>query len=152
MTWELRRVTAAARTTFGILWLEPRPLRSGGLNYAYRIGTSDVAVKEGGELRFGKRAHARRLDVAVLEEHQRRDAADAELGRRALVLVDVDLRDLQAPFVLSRHLVEDRRDRLAGAAPFRPVVDEHRRLGLEHFRIEGLIGDMPYIGTAHGSP
>src|SRR5919205_214504 len=37
MTWDLRRVTAAARTTFGILLLEPRPLRDGGLNYAYRI-------------------------------------------------------------------------------------------------------------------
>src|SRR6476661_6174533 len=76
-----------------------------GLNYAYRIERSDVAVKECGELRFRERAHPGRLDVAVLEKHQCRDSPDAELGRHALVLVDVDLRDLEAAFVLLGHLV-----------------------------------------------
>src|SRR5205823_4446459 len=83
------------------------PRGGGGLNYLYRIKRSDVAVKESRELGFRERAHAGGLDVAVLEEHQRRDAPDAELGRHALVLVDVDLGDLQAAFVLFRDLVQD---------------------------------------------
>src|SRR6266480_5334811 len=73
------------------------PLRLAGKSgsAAQRVSISDVAVKEGGELRLRERPDARRLDVAVLEQHQRRDAADAELRRHALVLVDVDLGDLQ---------------------------------------------------------
>src|SRR5205814_9774640 len=62
----------------------------GRLNYSYRIKRSDVAVKEGGELGLRQRADTGRLDVAVLEEHQGRDAPDTELRRHVLVLVDVD--------------------------------------------------------------
>src|SRR5436190_17101298 len=40
---------------------------------------SDVAVNEGGELRLGKRPHLLRLERAVLEEHERRDAAHVVL-------------------------------------------------------------------------
>src|SRR5258708_19660731 len=89
----------AARTTFGFCCWNPAPSVSsqgGGLNYLYRIKRSDVAVKESRELRFRERAHPGGLDVAVLEEHQRRDSPDAELGRHALVLVDVDFPDLEA--------------------------------------------------------
>src|SRR5437763_942847 len=97
------------------------PLRAGG-STTYRIKRSDVAVKESSELRFRERTDPGRLDVAVLEEHQRRDSPDAELGRHVLVLVDVDLGDLQAALVLLGDLVQDRRDRLAGPAPFGPVI------------------------------
>src|SRR5882672_8100736 len=114
MTWECaRRVLSASRTTFGILLLEPRPLWDGGLSYSYRIKRSDVAVKEGRELRLGQRADPGRLDVAVLEQHQRRDSPDAELRRHVLVLVDVDFGDLEAPFVLLGDLFEDGGDRFA---------------------------------------
>ena len=61
-----------------------------------RLTSLDIAVNEGGELRFRQRADLGGLDVAVLEQHQRRDAADAELRRRRLVLVDVDLGDFEA--------------------------------------------------------
>src|SRR3970040_1075697 len=62
------------------------------------VKASDVAVKESRELGFGQRADAGSLDVAVLEQHQRRNAAAAEFRRRLLVIVDVDLGDLQAVF------------------------------------------------------
>src|SRR6185436_332317 len=135
--------------------LENQPRRMlpnrGGAYAQDRLRPSDIAVKEGGELRFGERADAGRLDVAVLEQHQRGDAADAELGRRLLVLVDVDLRDLEAPLVLLRHLVEDRRDRLAGAAPLRPVVDQHRGVGLQDLGLESVVGHALDGVAGHGS-
>src|SRR6266850_2218784 len=118
---------------------------------AQRVSISDVAVKEGGELRLRERPHARRLDVAVLEQHQGRDAADAELRRHALVLIHVDLGDLQPAHVFPGHLVQDRRDGLAGAAPFGPVVHQHRGVRLQDLGVESVVGDMAYVWTAHGS-
>src|SRR5918997_4492069 len=121
--------TASGGTAWGLLLLGVCALKCRAPDYLswksawQSLKASDVAVKKGRELGLGQRADAGGLDVAVLEQHQRRDAADAELGRRQLVLVDVDLRDLQPPFVLLRHFVEDRRDRLARAAPLGPVID-----------------------------
>src|SRR3546814_917866 len=63
---------------------------------------------------------------AVLEQHQRRDAANAECGRRLRVLVDIELDDLQRAAVFGRELFKNRRDHAARAAPFGPEVDEHR--------------------------
>src|SRR6185436_2078210 len=42
----------------------------------------DVAVDEGGELRLRQGADLLRFERAVLEQHERRDAADVVLGRR----------------------------------------------------------------------
>src|SRR5438552_14667998 len=145
----------AARITSGFWCWNPAPSFSswgGGLNYPYRIKRSDVAVKESSELGLRQRTHPGRLDVAVLEEHQRRDSPDAELGRHALVLVDVDFRDLEAAFVLLGDLVQDRRDRLAGAAPLGPVIHQHRRVGLQDLWIKIVIGHVLNCLTAHGSP
>src|ERR1043166_2723650 len=119
-----------------------------------RIKASDVAVKESGQLRLRQRAHARRLDVAVLEEHQRGDAADAEFRRNLLVLVDVDLGDLQAAFVFLGDLVQDRCDRFARPAPFGPVIDQDRGVGFQDFRLERVVRhmlDCGYACAAHGS-
>src|SRR5947207_14697242 len=133
----------------GSFWTTTAPdIRRGFHN---RVRGLDIAVKKGRELGLRQRPDARRLDIAVLEQHQRRNAADAELRRYLLVLVDVDLGDLQPPVVLLRHLVEDRCDRLARPAPFGPVVDQHRRVGLEDFGLESVVGNMAYVGTAHGS-
>ena len=38
--------------------------------------------------------------------------------------------------------LEHRGDRLAGAAPFRPVIDQHRQIRFQHFGVERIIGDM----------
>src|SRR6185436_15707410 len=76
----------------------------------------------------------------VLENHQRRDAADSIFRRRALVLVDVQLRDLQPSRIFLRHLVEYRRDHLARAAPLGPVIDQHGRGRLQHFGLERVVG------------
>src|SRR5207244_4210698 len=121
------------------------------------VSALDIAVKESGELRFRERAHARRLEVAVLEEHERRDAADAEFRRYHLVLVDVDLRHLEAAVVLPGDVVQDRCDRLAWAAPLGPVIHQYGSFGLQDFRLERVVGDVVdgsssgAAGTCHGS-
>ena len=48
-----------------------------------------MTVDEGRQLRLRQRADLRRRELAILEEHQGRDAADAELRRDVAVLVDV---------------------------------------------------------------
>ena len=63
---------------------------------------------------------------AVLEEDHRRDRQDLVLGRRLLVVVDVELHDLDV-VALGGDLLEDRRDGAARTAPGRPEVDEDRR-------------------------
>src|SRR5688500_6484436 len=145
--------TASGGTAWGLLILGMCALKCRAPGYLSwksaweSLKASDVAVKKGRELGFGQRADAGRLDVAVLEQHQRRDAADAELGRRELVLVDVDLGDLQPALVFLGHLVEDRRDRLARPAPLGPVVDQHRGVGLQDLGLEGVVGDAADGGS-----
>ena len=46
-------------------------------------------------------------------------------------------------------LLQRRRDHPAGAAPFRPEVDDHGAGGLQHFRFEGGIRDF---ADGHGVP
>src|SRR5437868_8802925 len=57
------------------------------------------------------------------------------LGTR--VLVDVELDDLQLALALLRHLLQHRRHRPAGAAPWRPEVDQHRDGTVLHFALPG---------------
>ncbi|MOA63451.1 hypothetical protein D3C78_1891880 [compost metagenome] len=46
--------------------------------------------------------------------------------------------------------VEDGGDHLAGTAPLRPVVHQHRGAGLQHFGFEGGVGEMFDEGASHG--
>src|SRR5512139_65031 len=116
-------------------------LRAGGAGAPSGENWSlDVAVDEGGELRLGQRADLGGLDVAVLEDHQGGDAADAELRRGGLVFIDVELAHLELAGVFLGHFVEDRRDHLAVAAPVRPVIHQHRHAGLQDFLLEGIVG------------
>src|SRR5690606_3297810 len=110
----------------------------------------DVAVNEGGPLRFGKGAHFGRHDIAALEQHQRRDAADAVLRGRLLVVVDVELGDLELARVVVGVVVQYRRDHLAGAAALGPVIAPDRALGLQHFVVEVAVGQMVDV-LAHDS-
>src|SRR5688572_1860131 len=89
---------------------------------AGRLAKSDMAVNKRGQLRFRERPHLRRLDRAVLEDHECRDAADAVFGRRRLVLVDIELGDFEAARIFLGDFIEDRRDHLRS---------EERRVGKE---------------------
>src|SRR5262249_3118937 len=138
-SWEPKRGGFAP----GYSYLQAR--RAGGsrrLPRARRIVTLDVAVKERRQLRLRQRTDLLRFHVAVLEQHQRRYAADAVLPRDLLVLVHIYLRDLELARVFLGDLVEHRRDRLARAAPFGPVVDQDGDLGLQDFGLEGRVVDV----------
>src|SRR6478736_7805384 len=71
-------------------------------------------------------------DLAVLEHDHPRDAHRVEADGQELVVVDVDLDDLDPPGVLAGERIEHRADDPAGAAPWRPKVDDdgRSRLGL----------------------
>ena len=60
------------------------------------VASLEVVVNEADQLRSRERADLGGFDVAVLEQHQRRDATDAITGWRSLIVVDIQLDDLQA--------------------------------------------------------
>ena len=55
-----------------------------------------MTVEEGRQLGLRKCADLGGGELAALEQHQGRDAADAELGGHVAVVVNVQFRDLQA--------------------------------------------------------
>ena len=65
------------------------------------------------------------FEIAVLEEQERRNAANHELARRHRIFVDVDLRHRQAAVIFLGQLIDDRRDAPARRAPRGPEIDEH---------------------------
>ena len=67
--------------------------------------------------------HALTNHLAALEEQEGGNVADAELPRDGLVVVHIHLADAQPPFIVSRHLVQDRGDGLACKA-IAPVLDQ----------------------------
>ena len=86
----------------------------------------------------GPRPRWRRPPSRPLEEHERRHAPDASLGRDVFRAIDVNLEEANVA-VLQRHLREVRRDALARAAPGRREVDDGdsaRRLGVGNRGVE----------------
>src|ERR1700730_4662996 len=114
-----------------------------------RDSLSQVAVQKCRKLGFGYGADLLRLDRAVLEENQRRDAADTELGRCLRVLVDVDLGDLDAIVVLAGDLIEDRGDHLARTTPLGPEVQQHRLGGLQDVLRKSGVRSMQNVRATH---
>src|SRR5579875_689777 len=130
-----------------------QPARAGwaGGTSLRRLETLDRLVDHLGQLALAHRADLGGLDLAALEHHQGRNAADAVGARGLLVLVDVDLGDLQPAGVIAGDVVQHRRDRLARAAPLRPEIQQHRCLGLQHLGFEVLVFDVGDV-VAHGEP
>ena len=64
--------------------------------------------------------------LAVLEQDERRNAADAVLGRRGGLASMSSLATVSLPVVLLGDLVQHRREHLARAAPLGPEIDQHR--------------------------
>ena len=118
---------------------------------ATTTASGDLLVDEGGQLRLAQCANLGGGELAALEQHQRWNAADAEFVRNHTVLVDVHLGNLQAPLVSGRHLIKDGRDHAAGAAPFGPVVHQHRLVGLEDVGFKTAVGDVLDQIAGHGA-
>ena len=73
---------------------------------------------------------------AALENHKRRHGTDLILGRDAGVLINIDLDDLHFAYHFGCHLVEGRRHRLTGPAPFGEKVDDDGLCRLQHDLVE----------------
>src|SRR5690606_4227395 len=69
------------------------------------------------EVGFGQAADARLFQFAVLEDHQGRDAAHAELGRGLRIFVDVDFSDGDLVTHFGRDFIDHRQQHAARAAP-----------------------------------
>ena len=88
-------------------------------------------------------------DLAALEEHDGRNAADLELDRRVRVLIDVQLADRDLSRVLRRQLVDGRAEPFARAAPLGPEVHKHRLPALKHGLVEVRIGEGLHVLGCH---
>src|ERR1035441_6023290 len=85
-----------------------------------------IRVDERRQLRLGDRAYLGRHNLAILEQHECRDAAHVIARGHRLILIDVHLSNGQAVAIGLRRLVEHGTDHLAGPAPLRPIVHEDR--------------------------
>ena len=65
------------------------------------------------------------------------------------ILVDIEFCDPQPIFVFGGDLVQDRRDHLAGAAPFGPEIQQYRLFSLEDVLIETGVRGMHYVLVTH---
>jgi hypothetical protein len=93
-------------------------------------------------LAFRQRAHEAVGRLSVDERDHRRDRLDAHLLRHRRVVVDVHLDELDLALGRAHRLFQDRRELLAGSAPGRPEIDQHRLAlrFLDHVLHEGLGG------------
>src|SRR3546814_19612887 len=90
------------------------------------------------------------LDLAILEQDHRRDAAHAIFGGSVRMVVDVELGDHHLAVQFVRNFLERRADHLARTAPFGPEIDEDRRVAVEHIGLETVVADR--FGTHNLTP
>src|SRR5437762_12926685 len=102
----------------------------------YPMHLSDVFVDDFLEVVLLGEAHDRFDHLAALEDENRRDPADLELERDVRILIDVKLADGHFARVFARERVDGRTEPLAGTAPFRPEIDQHRRTRFQHAAVE----------------
>src|SRR5438132_13712092 len=84
--------------------------------------------------------------ASVLEEAHRRDRANAESSGRDRIGINVKLGDLHFFVLLIRDLFEYLSVHPTGAAPARPEVVEHRRIGFDEFRLELRVAAYLLLG------
>lgn len=94
------------------------------------------------ELLFTDRADLRRLNFAVLENHQGRYTTHVVITRGLLIVVNIDLGDLDLAGIARCQLVENRRNHFARTAPLCPEINQHWLCGFQYFGIELVVTDM----------
>ena len=77
---------------------------------------------------------------SVAEDNERRDAHDAKAGCQLRLFVDVHLADFYVA-VISGHLIDDRREHAAWAAPVCPEVDQHGLMRMQYFFLKIFLCD-----------
>ena len=90
----------------------------------------------------------RRHRLAGLEQHQGRQAADAELGGDLGIGIDVELHEVDLAGVFLGDLRQRRSQRVARSAPLGMEVDQHGPLRTQHVGGEAEVGDRPDAGVS----
>ena len=100
-----------------------------GIDLAFATGDRLDAVRsqELAQLALRQRAGETIDQLPALDQHDGRHRADLERGREFLLLVDIHLGQPEGAAVFAGQLLQDRAERLAGPAPGRPEIDQHRR-------------------------
>ena len=80
--------------------------------------------------------------LAAFEDHQRRDRPDAVLAGDGRVLIDIELGDFHFAVHFARDFFQRRGDHSAGAAPFRPEIDDDGLARFDDVGFETRIGDF----------
>lgn len=111
-----------------------------------------IAIEEGCQLRFGEGAHLGGFHVAVLEQHQCRNAADAVAWRGFGIVINVEFGDFETTGVFSGDLIENGRNHLAGATPLCPVVNEDRAVGAQDLLFKSAVGNVNDLAAHSDSP
>ena len=103
---------------------------------AYLFFASELCVQLCLELLLRNRADNAVHNLAVLDNDHVRDAHNLEHLSKLRLIVRVDLADLNLALVLLCELLDDRCHHLAGTAPIRIEVNEHRLLRLQNFLLK----------------
>src|SRR5438874_5687795 len=117
---------------WGVGWLYPQGGRSGR---DVRLDLPEDGVLVPGPDDPG-------LLLAVLEDDQGRDAHNAEPSGRLWIVVHVHLGRGHALGEVARDVLDDRRDHVAGDAPFGPEVHQDRPLGMQDLAFEVLVRNL----------
>jgi hypothetical protein len=103
-------------------------------------------IKTGFEVAFAFESDDLLGNLALAENQQCGDRADAVFGGKALVIVNVHFADADAAVVLVGQFIKDRRDHFAGTAPFRPEINQDGDRRLQNFRGEVLLRESNDVG------
>ena len=117
-----------------------------GIVQLRRGGAADVRLDLGEQTVLGHVAHQTLDRLAVLEQNERRDALHAELHHRLGVLIEVQLRALEAVGIVLGALLQDRSDHAARTTPLRPEIYQDRPVSLRDLRFKRSIIDSNGMG------
>src|SRR5919108_3929554 len=92
------------------------------------------------------------LFLPISEQNQARYAANAVSSGNGWAVIDVELYEAYGPCVLPRYRFDNRRERPARPAPFRPEVHQHRNLRVQRNAVEIRLVDFLDILTHLRSP
>ena len=112
--------------------------------------SSQLLVDECGQLGLAHGPHFGGSQLATFEDHECRNATNAEFGGDVAVVIHIHFGDLQFAFVGRGHFVQDGGDHFARPAPFGPEINDHGLAGLEHVGFESGVGNVFDQIAGHG--
>jgi len=90
------------------------------------------------------------LDLAPLEQEDRRDRVDAVRRGDLAVFARVELADLELAFVRARELLDDGREHLARHTTLGPDIDEDGLVCVQNLALEVVACELDNRCAGHG--